>query len=163
MNDSRNPPEDTERPDALDATRLAALAIDALERTAMVIADLVAEDEDPSLPPLEEAAFVEYDGPSRGRVWIAASDGFGTSVAASLLGIDPDEVPGDQAGAMLDELANILGGSIILELGGDDCPFRLGLPQRRATADRPSDHDATRVVLDAEGERLEIHWQNLAA
>ncbi len=163
MNDFKNQSETNDRPDELDATRLAELAIDALERTAMVIADLVAEDDASNLPPLEEAAFVEYDGPCRGRVWIAASDGFGTSVAASLLGIDPDEVPGDQAGAMLDELTNILGGSVILDLGSDDCPFRLGLPQRRATGDRPSHAEATRVVLDAEGERLEIHWQPLAA
>lgn len=163
MNDFNTPSEPAGRPDDLDADRLANLAIDALERTAMVIADLVDEDEAADLPPLDEAACVDYDGPCRGRVWIAASDGFGASVAASLLGIDPDEVPGDQAGAMLDELANILGGSVILDLGGDDCPFRLGLPQRRSTMDRPGDSEATKVVLDAEGERLEIHWQPLAA
>lgn len=152
-----------DQPDVLDATRLANLAIDALERTAMVIADLADEDDEAMLPPLDEAACVDYDGPCRGRVWIAASDGFGASVAASLLGIDPSEVPADQAAAMIDELANILGGSVILDLGGDDCPFRLGLPQRCTTASCPGGDVCTRVVLDAEGERLEVRWQPLAA
>lgn len=150
-------------PETLDAARLANLAIDALERTAMVIADLADADDDAMLPPLDEAACVDYDGPCRGRVWIAASDGFGASVAASLLGIDPAEVPADQAGSMIDEIANILGGSVILDLGGDDCPFRLGLPKRCPTADCPTGDACTRVVLDAEGERLEVRWQPLAA
>jgi hypothetical protein len=151
------------RPDDLDPVRLANLAIDALERTAMVIADIAEEEDADLLPPLDEAAFVDYDGPCRGRVWIAASDGFGASVAASLLGVDPSEVPADQAGAMIDELANILGGSVILDLGGDDCPFRLGLPRRCPTAECPNVDQCTRIVLDAEGERLEIRWQPLAA
>ena len=151
------------RPDDLDPVRLADLAIDALERTAMVIADLATDDEADLLRPLDEAAWVDYDGPCRGRVWIAASDGFGASVAASLLGVDPDEVPADQAAAMIDELANIVGGSVILDLGGDDCPFRLGLPHRCPTADCPPSDRCTRIVLDAEGERLEVRWQPLAA
>jgi hypothetical protein len=151
------------RPDDLDPVRLANLAIDALERTAMVIADIADEDDADMLPPLEEAACVDYEGPCRGRVWIAASDGFGASVAASLLGIDPSEVPADQAGAMIDELANILGGSVILDLGGDDCPFRLGLPRRCPTGECPTSDQCTRIVLDAEGERLEVRWQPLAA
>jgi len=151
------------RPGELDPVRLANLAIDALERTAMVIADIAEAEDADQLPPLDEAACVDYDGPCKGRVWIAASDGFGASVAASLLGVDPSEVPPDQAAAMIDELANILGGSVILDLGGDNCPFRLGLPRRCPATTCPTSDECTRIVLDAEGERLEVRWQPLAA
>jgi CheY-specific phosphatase CheX len=146
----------------LDPSRLATLAIEALERTAFVLADPA--DRPESLPETEISAEIRFHGPETGRVGLHATRAFARNLAASLLGCDADEIRDEQADEALRELANIVAGSVLSSLGGDDCRFSLGLPETiapRSTA--PDDTGTTRCILDAEGERLEITCRHHAA
>ncbi len=135
----------------LTESSLARLVVDALERTAFVLADPC---EDPAaLPAADTFAMIDFSGPEHGGVDLRASRAFAQNLAASLLGVDADAISTSQAEEALRELANIVAGSVITALGGDDCRFSLGLP---TLGQRPSDGDATHCVLDAEGERLEV-------
>jgi hypothetical protein len=147
--------------------RLTAIA---LER----IAFLMAEPADPPsggdlasrlAPPLPAAscyARIDYRGPERGEVVLAASDGFAQKLAAGLLGVDTDSPDAASAGRdALRELANIIGGSLICELGGARCPFSIGLPTGCDASAVPTSPTAV-ATLDVEGERLEVHWTRTA-
>ncbi len=135
-----------------DPAMLARITIDALERTAFVLADPADDPED--LPDAVTIASIDYTGPCNGGIDLVASAGFGRNLAASLLGCEASEVSESMAAEAVRELANIIGGSIILELGGSDCRYSLGLPR---TAPAPRPRCAGSCVLNAEGERLEVH------
>jgi hypothetical protein len=112
----------------------------------------------PPLPPAARFAKIDYRGPERGEVYLAASDGCAKSLAAGLLGCDADSIDPSTTGQdALRELANIIGGSLICELGGERCPFSIGLPVACEAGAIPSNPTAV-ATLDVEGERLEVHW-----
>jgi CheY-specific phosphatase CheX len=147
---------------SLDPSRLATLAIEALERTAFVLADPAERPE--ALPEAEIAAEIRFHGPESGRVGLHASRAFARNLAASLLGCDAAEIRDEQADEALRELANIVAGSVLSSLGGDDCRFSLGLPETILPESALRDGSgATRCILDAEGERLEITCRHHAA
>ena len=135
----------------LDQSALARLVVDALERTAFVLADPCEEPE--SLPPADTFAIIDFRGPACGGVDLRASRAFARNLAASLLGVEPSEIQDSQSDEALRELANIVAGSVITALGGDNCCYSLGLPSQGS---RPSSDDSTSCTLDAEGERLEV-------
>ena len=146
--------------DLLPAETLARLSIEALERTAFVLADPCEDPE--TLAPAELHARIDFRGPEIGSVDLGATRAFARNLAASLLGTDASDVTDEQSEEALRELANILGGSVITRLGGTDCQFLLGLPQLGATqSDERS--SATQCTLDAEGERLDITCRRRAA
>ena len=135
----------------LNESSLARLVVDALERTAFVLADPC---EDPAtLPAADTFALIDFTGPDCGGVDLRASRAFARNLAASLLGAEPSEIQDSQAEEALRELANIVAGSVITALGGDDCRFSLGLP---TLGIRPAGSNSTSCNLDAEGERLEV-------
>jgi hypothetical protein len=112
----------------------------------------------PPLPPASCFARIDYRGPEGGEVVLAASEGFAQKLAAGLLGVDTDSPDAASAGRdALRELANIIGGSLICELGGVRCPFSIGLPAGCDAASVPANPTAV-ATLDVEGERLEVHW-----
>jgi|JI10StandDraft_1071094.scaffolds.fasta_scaffold499267_3 CheY-specific phosphatase CheX len=154
----------------LTSDALVRLTAIALERTAFLMAESADPPSGSDLPgrlsePLPAAtcfARIDYRGPERGEVFLAASDGFARKLAAGLLGADPDSPDAEGAGPdALRELANIVGGSLICELGGERCPFSIGLPAVCDAAALPTNPTAV-ATLDVEGERLEVHWSRLA-
>jgi hypothetical protein len=153
-------PSDDTTTDLLPSDALARLSIDALERTAFVLADPC--DDPDSLAPAELHAHIDFRGPEVGSVDLGATRAFARNLAASLLGADAADVTDAQSEEALRELANILGGSVITRLGGTDCQFLLGLPQLGATAP-DTRSSATQCTLDAEGERLDITCRRRAA
>lgn len=137
--------------------RLAELAAKALERTAFMMADQ--SPIDPAvLASTNHIATIRYSGPSSGTVTLRTTDGFLRGLAANLLGNEPEEIDlatcGDDA---IRELTNIMGGSVILELGGRDCTYSLGLPQIALSSSSPAAIDRT-CALDCEGHPLFITW-----
>jgi hypothetical protein len=141
---------------------LVRLACAALERTAFLMAEPSEPPHGGPLPDAVRFARIEYRGPECGEVVLAASDGFVRSLAAGLLGSDPSEIDAESAGTdALRELANIVAGSLICELGGERCPFAIGLPTACGKDALPSDPTAV-ASLDVEGERLEVHWARRA-
>lgn len=99
----------------LSSDTLIEATVNALERTAMVLAE-PANDAD-NHEPVTAYARIAYSGPSSGTLTLAATDGFLCELASSLLGVEPDEVAaGEQGLDALKEMANILGGSIIVAM-----------------------------------------------
>lgn len=142
--------------------RLAELAVKALERTAFMMAD-PAEVSPAAVAKANRRATIRYVGPASGIVTIRTSDDFLRGLAANLLGEEPDAIDlstcGDDA---IKELTNILGGSVIHELGGADNTFSLGLPQIVQKSNEPAAIDRT-CALDCEGHALFITWDPDAA
>lgn len=111
--------------------RLSELVAEALERTCF----MVSEPTDRAAAAghgyaLSHCARIACTGPAAGEVFVIASDGFIEELASGLLGCEPQEIDIEVEGRdAIKELVNILGGSVILEMGGDDCEYRLGLPE----------------------------------
>lgn len=134
--------------------------ITALERTAMVFAE-PADQTHQHAPPTRFAQ-IRYSGPSTGSLTLGANDDFVREVASSLLGVDPSEVSVEKDGVeALKEMANILGGSVILAMSGETCKFSLGLPQlvQESTASLASPPPASAgCTVVAEGCILKVLW-----
>lgn len=118
-------------------------AANALERMAFVITEPSAASAGEVLAEAGFAARVEIRGDDRsGWLVVVATAGFVREVAAGMLGLEADEVDVDDHGdATVAELANVLGGEMIMLAGGGDAPFRLGLPA-------PVDDERTGQLVD---------------
>lgn len=130
----------------------------ALERTCFVMSEPGGTTSASPLPEATRFATITYRGPEHGSIVLAASEGFVNNLAAGLLGCAPTSTAARDAGEdALRELANILVGSVVRELGGANAPFLIGLP---SACDRSAVPSASAIVavVDAESERLEVHW-----
>lgn len=145
----------------LTSQRIGQLVIDALERTAFVLAETVDAGEAAQLPKPTYFSRIVYTGPTQGEVLLAASDGFVRELASSILGVEPEDVDAEIEGQdAIKELANIVGGSTILELGGVNCQYSLELPELLdgSSIPEPGDSGAASFV-ESEGELLKIVWR----
>jgi CheY-specific phosphatase CheX len=144
----------------INGTTLADMTINMLERTAMVLAEPAADGDEH--PPATRYARITYRGPSWGTLVLGATDGFLRELAASLLGVDTAEVNIDtHGGDALKEMANIVGGSMILALSGDACEYSLGLPELMATKDgsrQGGGAASAECIVIAEGGALRVYW-----
>ncbi len=114
----------------LNSEVLQNMATEALERTAFVLADPFDANEARAEAMPSFYAGIQYSGSECGAIQLAASEDFIRELASSILGVEPDEVDPNGVGSdALRELANIVGGSVILNLGGVDHNFALGLPE----------------------------------
>ncbi len=144
----------------LMSQRIGELVIEALERTAFVLAETVDAGRAAELPKPIHFSRIVYTGPTQGEVHLAASDGFVRELASSILGVEPEEVDTETQGQdAIKELANIVGGSTILELGGADCKYSLRLPELLdgSSASEPGDNGAV-CFIESEGELLKVVW-----
>ncbi|MBS0196875.1 MAG: chemotaxis protein CheX [Planctomycetes bacterium] len=145
----------------LTAQRLAELTAEALERTAFLISDPV--ETDPAVYCKAcEGATIRYRGPDTGCVTLNAGEGFLRTLASNLLGVEPEEVePLTQGVDAIRELTNIVGGSVVAELGGRDCAYSLGLPEPLIGACptvTPEVGVKRTCCLDCEGQLLFVTW-----
>ena len=101
----------------INANQLEQLAIDVLERTAMLLADPIKHAMAETLDPPTRFACLSYSGSAVGTLYLAASDGFVAELASSLLGVETEEISLDVEGKdALNEMANIMTGSLVLSL-----------------------------------------------
>ncbi|MBK7405970.1 MAG: chemotaxis protein CheX [Phycisphaerales bacterium] len=142
---------------AITTERLSEMVTEALERTCFLVTD-------PSDPKTiaahgyttEHCARIAYSGPDAGHVYVCASGGFLQELASSLLGCEPDEIDLDVEGQdAIRELANIMGGSVILDLGGDRCDYRLGLPELSSAPDQAA---GALCALESASGALQVQW-----
>ena len=115
----------------ISATDFVQTAATALERMAFVVSEPATETAGEVLAQSGCNALVEISGDSH-RAWlvVAATRGLVCEVAAGMLGMDPAEIDVDEHGeAVVSELANILGGELVMAMGGEETALRLGLPQ----------------------------------
>ncbi len=131
----------------LTPRRLGELMTEALERIAFVITEPCDESDLPLPFSPSQRARISIGGVGCATVWLEADDGFLCEFAAGLLGCDPDEVDPTAAGRdALTELANIIGGSVVVELGGTDREYRLGLPEALDPSAEPAPLEAAGAV-----------------
>lgn len=107
------------------ASQLGEMAINVLERTAMVLAEPVEQaEQQPTM-----FARIEFGGANAGSLTLGASEGFVREVAAGFLGVEPGEVDLVAQGVdALKELTNMVGGSVLVALAGTRGDYSLGLP-----------------------------------
>ena len=147
----------------ITSDKLAELVVEALERTAFLISDPIDGDEADSYEETTWFSTITYHGGATGEIYLAATEGFVLELASSLLGVDSDEVDlRTQGRDAINELANIVGGSVTLELGNETRQFSLGLPAAAQAEDIPgADEAVTRCFIDSEDELLVIsHIEN---
>ena len=144
----------------IDTEALSDRFIGALETMCLVIADPI----DPmSAAEVERhASIILGEGEHALNLHISASNGLLLEVATGLMGVGPEEIEGDEILLeTLKELANVFGGEVIDLLGGEEFPFRPGIP---VPEDNASDVEgATCVALDAIGETLVVSLSKLSA
>ena len=142
--------------------RLEELVTEALERTCFMVSD--PSDEASAAGQgyeFSHCARIAYSGPAAGHVFVVASDGFIEELASSLLGCEPEEINLDVEGRdAIKELANIMGGSVILELGGDNCEYSLGLPEE---ADPAPFSTGAQCFIESTFGVLRVYWAPAAA
>ena len=132
-----------------DTSTLERITIEALERTAFVLVDPCepGETESPT-----HFARIQFTGPTTGTITVSASDRFLRELASSLLGIEADEIELESEGLdAIRELANILGGSVLNDIGGQDNTFSLGLPE---LVEGDTGDPGFTCCFDCEGESL---------
>lgn len=129
----------------------------ALERSAFVFAE---PDDSAGAPPTYGFARIRVSGSVNGELQLAASEGFLRELAASLLGVEPNEVDPVSHGAdALKEMANMIAGSVVLHYDGENRAYSLGLP---SASDRTSFESAwargLTTTLLTNGEPLALVW-----
>lgn len=139
----------------IDQEKLGELVCEALERTAMVFAEPM-EDSPPD--GVTRFARIIYEGEESGEMVLAASDGFTLELASSMLGEDEDAIAADNEGVLaLAELANIVCGSVVVAIGGEQRAITLGLPEVADPGSAPS--DGITCVVESMGEPLVVIWR----
>ncbi len=146
----------------LNEENMAEFVVEALERTAFVLADIVdAEYATQELPPPDRYARIAFTGDAaQGDVILSASTGFVVELASSMLGVEPEQVNPEVEGRdALNELANIIGGSVITALGGEEKHYEYGLPSALTKGELPTFNDDTiTCYIESECENLTISW-----
>lgn len=141
----------------ITASSLAEMTICMLERTAMVLAEPAPEGHD--LPPSTRSARITYRGPSEGTLYLIATELFLCELAASLLGVEIGDVNVDTHGNdALREMANIVGGSVILAMSGEICEYSLGLPELVPQVDSHEGAASAECTVVTDGGVLRALW-----
>ena len=142
--------------------RIGELVVDALERTAFVLVDILDESEAAELPAPTKFVKIAFSGAANGHVVLAATPGFTVELASSILGVEAEEVDPDKEGVdALSELANIVGGSIILELGGENQYIKYGLPTPiNSEAAKSVLQNSITCYLECDGDLLSVSWNS---
>ncbi len=144
----------------INESQLEQLTIRVLERTAMVLADPIGPNEANALTPPTRFSCLSYCGDASGTLYLSASDGFLAEIASSLLGVEPEEICLDVDGKdALNEMANIITGSLILQLGGDTESISLGLPRKLEKAHEHSEEsDIVEGIVETCGQVMRVTW-----
>lgn len=145
---------------SVTADSFAGLVALALERMAFVVVEPGDTDREEVLDGCIAHACVRISGEVERVVCVSASSGLVSEVAAGMMGIDVTEIDAAEHGvATVAELANVLGGELVMLLTGGDSTLTLGLPREVDAAEareclaRSSDKGFA-VVLGADTGRL---------
>jgi len=151
---------------AVGAEAFAEVAVRALERMAFVFTEpsdqgpgeVLAHPVVSAQVPIEREALLL-------RLCVTATHDFLGEVASAMLGLEQSEIDVDEHGtATVSELANVLGGELLMAMGGGEEPLRLGLPvlvtdeAAGALADASLAHGTTLVLQTDTGGILMLSW-----
>ncbi len=144
----------------LTPDRIGDLVVEALERTAFVLAETVEPDQLQTEFAPTRFACIAFTGVAVGSIVLSATDEFVAELASSLLGVEPEEITLEKEGVdALSELANIVGGSIIIDLGGEKEHYEYGLPLSLHADQLPEEPSGTlKTYLESESGMLCVAW-----
>jgi CheY-specific phosphatase CheX len=97
-----------------------------------------------------QTARVRFSGSHRGEMLLAVSAEAADPVAASFLGLEPDELTNTQRGQVIQELANILCGALLSRLWPEST-LALSAPELANWEDWPAEGALHRCFLIPEG------------
>ncbi len=87
-------------------------------------------DEDTPKPRYTLQARIAYSGAKSGMLRLRCDGRFASTIAANLLGLDPEDSAAEQARLdALKELLNVLAGNLVTELYGTEGLFELSIPE----------------------------------
>jgi CheY-specific phosphatase CheX len=116
--------------EAVAAMNVADVVARALERMAFVVVAPSAVTVGEVLARGSVHAGIELRGTTSLRLQISATDGLVREIAAGMLGCDESEVDLDEhGGATVAELANVIGGELVMGLTASDESMTIGLPR----------------------------------
>jgi CheY-specific phosphatase CheX len=115
---------------AVTADSFAGLVALALERMAFLITEPVDQAAAEVLVKAAAHAAIEIKGSERHVLCVSATPGLVREVASGMMGVDADEIDVDDHGrATVGELANILGGELVMLMTSGEGEMALGLPR----------------------------------
>ncbi|MBL8753279.1 MAG: chemotaxis protein CheX [Planctomycetes bacterium] len=137
------------------------LATMALERMAFVITTPSEDTPGEVLVDCVAHAVIEATGDHSYTLCVSASPGMVKEIASGMMGVDPDEIDvDDHARATVGELANILGGELVMLVTAGDSQMSLSLPTETsdeaagALLDRSAQHGFQCVLAGDTGRLL---------
>ena len=106
---------------------------------------------------------ISYHGPQSGTLRFWCTREFSVTLAANLLGINPDDDDaGDDANDAAKEFMNIVCGQLITAIHGTEAVFDLTLPTLRELPETPQfsdDGGPHSATLFVEGQRLHLRYE----
>jgi CheY-specific phosphatase CheX len=145
---------------SVTADSFAGLIALALERMAFVVVEPGDADPQEALTSCVAHACVRISGEFERVVCVSATPGLVGEVAAGMMGVETEEIDvAEHGGATVAELANVLGGELVMLLTGGDSTLTLGLPREVDAAEAAaclasSGDTGFAVVLTADTGRL---------
>lgn len=139
----------------LNTEDLQSLMGQTLERAAFVLTDPTEVIETDKF---DQHARISYTSEAEeADVYLSATTGFLREFASSLLGIEEDDPSIDsELVHAISELANILAGEIVVQLGGEDTRFVLGVPEACVDDGIPLVASSASACLDSMGEQIQV-------
>jgi hypothetical protein len=114
---------------SVTADSFSGLATMALERMAFVITSPCEATPGEVLVECVAHARIDLQGPEPHALCVSASPAMVKEIASGMMGTEPEDIDvDDHARATVTELANILGGELVMLLTGGDSQMSLGLP-----------------------------------
>ncbi|NCC49664.1 MAG: chemotaxis protein CheX [Spartobacteria bacterium] len=101
---------------------------DVLEQFAFLFADEDTEDIEEPTDDLFYQSSISFSGPQNGTIIFAAPEGICVTIAASMLGVDEDEIDTPKAEDAFRELLNVTCGKFLEDLSGPQEIFDLTVP-----------------------------------
>ena len=141
----------------ITSDQLTEIVIGALEKTCFLIADEVDDDQKTGLKTkINRSSRIQYTGTQAGTIYVDTSDGFLQELASCILGSSVEEIDPTEDGVQASlEIANVIAGSIVFALGGDQEDVKLGLPE---TGDIVDNANAAECFLESAYGVIHVHW-----
>jgi len=130
------------------------------EALAMALEKMAFLDAMPSAAPFEPTAEmlgaeIDFDGPARGTLQIAAAGAFACVIRGTIAG--PDDPGASELTDTLQELANVTCGLVLPMLATDETDvFRVSVPRPCSSADWARNADAEPAIMDVEGHQVAV-------